>query len=136
MRIDVVTIFPEFFGVLDVSLLGRARQAGVIDVRDENRKGAPRCVDQGLFRSDDRLAAVPVAQVLNRLFIQLRLFRRRLRLFHRALLAGGGVDGRLGGLFDEQALDFAPRHDDLAFPGSRHVAFLESNATRRKPRSD
>ena len=32
MRIDIVTIFPEFFGVLDVSLLGRARQAGIIDV--------------------------------------------------------------------------------------------------------
>lgn len=33
MRIDIITIFPEFFGVLDVSLLGRARSAGVIDVR-------------------------------------------------------------------------------------------------------
>ena len=32
MRIDIVTIFPEFFGVLDVSLLGKARQAGLIDV--------------------------------------------------------------------------------------------------------
>ncbi|TXK17028.1 tRNA (guanosine(37)-N1)-methyltransferase TrmD [Homoserinibacter sp. GY 40078] len=32
MRIDVVTIFPEFFSVLDISLLGRARQAGLIDV--------------------------------------------------------------------------------------------------------
>ena len=33
MRIDIVTIFPEFFGVLDVSLLGKARSAGVIDVQ-------------------------------------------------------------------------------------------------------
>lgn len=33
VRIDVVTIFPEFFGVLDVSLLGKARLAGVLDVR-------------------------------------------------------------------------------------------------------
>ncbi len=33
MRVDIVTIFPEFFGVLDVSLLGRARQSGLIDVR-------------------------------------------------------------------------------------------------------
>ena len=31
MRLDIVTIFPEFFGVLDVSLLGRARVAGVIE---------------------------------------------------------------------------------------------------------
>ncbi|PJJ71766.1 tRNA (guanine37-N1)-methyltransferase [Diaminobutyricimonas aerilata] len=32
MRIDVITIFPEFFSVLDVSLLGKARRGGVIDV--------------------------------------------------------------------------------------------------------
>lgn len=30
MRVDVVTIFPEFFGVLDVSLLGKARASGLI----------------------------------------------------------------------------------------------------------
>lgn len=32
MRIDIVTIFPEFFRVLDLSLLGKARQTGLIDV--------------------------------------------------------------------------------------------------------
>jgi tRNA (guanine37-N1)-methyltransferase len=32
MRIDIVTIFPEFFDVLDISLLGKARQAGLIDL--------------------------------------------------------------------------------------------------------
>lgn len=32
MRFDIVTIFPEFFGALDVSLLGKARQVGVIEV--------------------------------------------------------------------------------------------------------
>lgn len=42
MRIDIVTIFPEFFGVLDVSLLGKARrerllQLGVHDLRDWTR---------------------------------------------------------------------------------------------------
>ncbi|WP_084127222.1 tRNA (guanosine(37)-N1)-methyltransferase TrmD [Demequina sp. NBRC 110054] len=31
MRVDVVTIFPEFFQVLDVSLLGKARQAALVD---------------------------------------------------------------------------------------------------------
>ncbi|WP_072313776.1 tRNA (guanosine(37)-N1)-methyltransferase TrmD [Agrococcus sp. Marseille-P2731] len=39
MQIDIVTIFPEFFGVLDVSLLGKARRdqllaLGVHDLRD------------------------------------------------------------------------------------------------------
>ncbi len=33
MRIDVVTIFPAFFDVLEVSLLGRARGSGLLDVR-------------------------------------------------------------------------------------------------------
>ncbi|GAB2700090.1 tRNA (guanine37-N1)-methyltransferase [Microbacterium marinum] len=33
MRIDVVTIFPAFFDVLEVSLLGRARGSGILDVR-------------------------------------------------------------------------------------------------------
>ncbi|MEY2457815.1 MAG: tRNA (guanine37-N1)-methyltransferase [Acidimicrobiaceae bacterium] len=32
MRIDIVTIFPEFFDVLDISLLGKARQTGLIDL--------------------------------------------------------------------------------------------------------
>ena len=32
MRIDIVTIFPEFFSVLDVSLLGKARQGKILDL--------------------------------------------------------------------------------------------------------
>ena len=33
MRIDVVTIFPELVRLLDVSLIGKARQTGLLDVR-------------------------------------------------------------------------------------------------------
>ena len=33
MRIDVVSIFPSFFDVLEVSLLGKARASGLLDVR-------------------------------------------------------------------------------------------------------
>jgi tRNA (guanine37-N1)-methyltransferase len=33
VRIDVVTIFPELVRLLDVSLIGRARQTGLLDVR-------------------------------------------------------------------------------------------------------
>ncbi len=36
MRIDVVTIFPAFFDVLDVSLLGKARAQGLLDVRSHD----------------------------------------------------------------------------------------------------
>ncbi|WP_297411470.1 tRNA (guanosine(37)-N1)-methyltransferase TrmD [Naasia sp.] len=33
MRVDIVTIFPGYFDVLDVSLLGKARAQGLLDVR-------------------------------------------------------------------------------------------------------
>jgi tRNA (guanine37-N1)-methyltransferase len=33
VRIDVVSIFPAFFDALEVSLLGRARGAGLLDIR-------------------------------------------------------------------------------------------------------
>jgi tRNA (guanine37-N1)-methyltransferase len=33
MRFDIVSIFPEYFGPLDVSLLGKARQRGLVDLR-------------------------------------------------------------------------------------------------------
>ena len=33
MRIDVVTIFPDYFKVLDLSLIGRAADRGDLDLR-------------------------------------------------------------------------------------------------------
>ena len=33
LQLDIITIFPEYFAVLDVSLLGKARAAGLVDVR-------------------------------------------------------------------------------------------------------
>ncbi|SDG57870.1 tRNA (guanine37-N1)-methyltransferase [Sinosporangium album] len=33
MRIDIVSIFPEYFAPLDVSLIGKARERGTLDVR-------------------------------------------------------------------------------------------------------
>ncbi|MDS1270628.1 tRNA (guanosine(37)-N1)-methyltransferase TrmD [Lipingzhangella sp. LS1_29] len=33
MRIDIVTIFPEYFAPLDLSLLGKARASGMVDIR-------------------------------------------------------------------------------------------------------
>ncbi|WP_375387514.1 tRNA (guanosine(37)-N1)-methyltransferase TrmD [uncultured Amnibacterium sp.] len=40
MRLDVVTIFPDFFAALDVSLLGRARTAGLLDVHVHDLRDA------------------------------------------------------------------------------------------------
>ena len=33
MRIDAISIFPEFFQVLDISLVGKARQQSLLDIR-------------------------------------------------------------------------------------------------------
>jgi len=33
MRLDVVTIFPEYLSPLDVSLIGKARHQGLVDVQ-------------------------------------------------------------------------------------------------------
>ena len=33
MRLDVVTIFPEYLSPLDLSLIGKAREQGLIDLR-------------------------------------------------------------------------------------------------------
>jgi tRNA (guanine37-N1)-methyltransferase len=33
MRLDVISIFPEYFAPLDVSLIGKARERGTLDVR-------------------------------------------------------------------------------------------------------
>ncbi|SDH16492.1 tRNA (guanosine(37)-N1)-methyltransferase TrmD [Microbacterium pygmaeum] len=40
MRIDVVSIFPAFFDVLEVSLLGKARGNGILDVRIHDLRDA------------------------------------------------------------------------------------------------
>jgi tRNA (guanine37-N1)-methyltransferase len=49
MRIDILTIFPDYFAPLSVSLLGKARERGVLDVRvhdlREYAEGVHRAVD-------------------------------------------------------------------------------------------
>lgn len=40
MRIDVVTIFPGYFDALELSLLGKAKQRGLIDVRVHDLRDA------------------------------------------------------------------------------------------------
>jgi tRNA (guanine37-N1)-methyltransferase len=39
IRVDVVTIFPEYFAPFDVSLLGKARERGLLDVRLHDLRG-------------------------------------------------------------------------------------------------
>ncbi|NDU75997.1 tRNA (guanosine(37)-N1)-methyltransferase TrmD [Actinomadura sp. DSM 109109] len=39
MKIDIVTIFPEYFAPLDISLLGKARRTGLLDVHVHDLRG-------------------------------------------------------------------------------------------------
>jgi tRNA (guanine37-N1)-methyltransferase len=39
LRIDIVTIFPDYYGPLDVSLLGKARAGGLVDIRVHDLRG-------------------------------------------------------------------------------------------------
>jgi tRNA (guanine37-N1)-methyltransferase len=39
VRIDIVTIFPEFFGVLDLSLVGKARERGLVEFGVHDLRG-------------------------------------------------------------------------------------------------
>ncbi|SJM68571.1 tRNA (guanosine(37)-N1)-methyltransferase TrmD [Gulosibacter sp. 10] len=39
-RVDIVTIFPQFFDVLDISLLGKARAKGIVDLRVHDLRDA------------------------------------------------------------------------------------------------
>jgi tRNA (guanine37-N1)-methyltransferase len=39
MRIDVVSIFPDYLAPLELSLVGRARVAGLVDIRVHNLRG-------------------------------------------------------------------------------------------------
>lgn len=39
MRVDIVTIFPAFFDVLDVSLIGKARERGILDMKVHDLRG-------------------------------------------------------------------------------------------------
>lgn len=40
MRCDIVTIFPDFFRVLDISLLGKAQESGLIDAHVHDLRDA------------------------------------------------------------------------------------------------
>lgn len=40
MRVDIITIFPQFFDILDLSLLGKARTHGLIDLRVHDLRDA------------------------------------------------------------------------------------------------
>ena len=42
MRIDVVSIFPEYLAPLELSLIGKARQDGLLDLKSTTCGTSPR----------------------------------------------------------------------------------------------
>ena len=41
MRIDVVSIFPEYLAPLELSLIGKARQDGLLDLKVHDLRDSP-----------------------------------------------------------------------------------------------
>lgn len=63
MQVDIVTIFPDYFAPLDVSLLGKARQRGIVDVRVHDLRahatGVHRAVDDAPFGGGPGMVMTP-----------------------------------------------------------------------------
>src|SRR4051794_30757737 len=102
MRIDVITLFPEYLeGALGASLLGRARELGLLDVRfhdpREHTADKHRSVDDTPFGGgagmvmlpEPLFATVEAAQVARPLFLLSPSGRRFDQAMARELAAGG-----------------------------------------------
>ena len=72
MRVDVVTIFPEYLAPLDLSLIGKARRDGILDVHVHDLRDATedphRTVDDGPFGGGAGMVMTPQpwAEMLDR----------------------------------------------------------------------
>ena len=126
MKIDFVTLFPEMFaGVLEASILGRARERGLLEVgfanprdfsRDKHRKVDERPYGGGagmLLMAEPLAAAIESAAGRGSRVVFLSpqgrpfgasVARRLSRLKHLVLVCGHyeGVDERAASLFDEE----------------------------------
>jgi len=115
MRINIVTIFPEFFASpLEVSLVGRARADGTLDVRlldlREHGKGVHRQVDDAPFGGGAGMVMMvePLAAAL-----------APLENSHRVLFTPGGH------LLDQETLDRWATLDELTLVCGRYEGIDE-----------
>ncbi len=48
MKIDIVSVFPEYFEVMNLSLMGKAQAKGLLEIKAHNlRDWIPRCASFG-----------------------------------------------------------------------------------------
>ena len=48
MKIDIVSVFPEYFEVMNLSLMGKAQAKGLLEIKAHNRARLdPRCASFG-----------------------------------------------------------------------------------------
>lgn len=134
MRIDVVSIFPEYLAALDLSLIGKARKDGVLDVRVHDLRASTtdrhRTVDDTPYGGGAGMVMKPEpwAQALGALLAEAPAAERRPTLivpspagavFNQAMAYElADLDhlvfacGRYEGI-DERAIDWAREHFDV-----------------------
>ncbi len=115
MRINIITIFPDFFtSPLEVSLVGKARRDGTLDVRlfdlREHGKGVHRQVDDAPFGGGAGMVMMvqPLAEALEPLSDT-----------HRVLFTPGGTP------LDQETLDRWATMEDLTFVCGRYEGIDE-----------
>jgi len=115
MRINIITIFPEFFtSPLDVSLVSKARSDGTLDVRvfdlREHGKGVHRQVDDAPFGGGAGMVMMvqPLAEALD-----------PLAATHRVLFTPGGRP------LDQAILDGWAQLDEVTFVCGRYEGIDE-----------
>ncbi len=115
MRINIITIFPDFFtSPLDVSLVGKARDSGTLDVRlfdlREHGRGVHRQVDDAPFGGGAGMVMMvqPLAEALEPLADT-----------HRVLFTPGGTP------LDQETLDRWATLEDLTLVCGRYEGIDE-----------
>jgi tRNA (guanine37-N1)-methyltransferase len=150
MRIDLYTVFPEYLdGALAASLLGKARAAGVLDVRVHDPRDwstdAHRSVDDAPFgggagmvmRPEPLFAAVEATEPVRPLFLLSPSGRRFDQALARDLAAGAGfslVCGRYEGVDQrvaEHLCDGELSIGDYVLAGGEAAALVAVEAVAR-----
>jgi tRNA (guanine37-N1)-methyltransferase len=129
VRIDIVTIFPEFFSVLDVSLLGKARTSGLLRLSVHNLRDYThdrhRTVDDTPYGGGAGMVMRPEpwGEALDEVLAAGEAL-------DEVLAAGEALDEVLAAdeALDEEGADAAPRRPVVVFPSPAGEVFTQATA--------